>query len=570
SGNAIGSQSSSCVKDSVLDDDWKSMADLRLKSLIIGANDFITAKSILVLLGQKVNTTSTNINDAMLPLVLLEGNLVCLITVEIFKALTSFIEVEIKAIVDGHDKTNTEASARSSLQLADAYGISNMSTTKNFEQLALMGILLPHSRTHIVPILTQKVFGKMKRGFSEFPTQTQVANETTFTSVDIDAGGAATTDISLDVGQGSSTIHKTPIRLNDAPLSGVNTPGSAEGSLSQTELMDFVLKLAKKVEGLETELKNTKQIYGKVYTKLVQRVKSLEDQLKTEKSKFTKRKFQIVIFEDEADLPVEDSSKLERRDVNTGSEGVNTAGDTANVMHQHVNILIPSSSLKDKDPGQREGKAIMEVDEIQKKFKKGEYKQISHDEEVAQKLHAEELAKDKARQEQEKYDLEKALELQKLLEEKEEHVYVFEESGRIQAESFQENELCVYIRLIFENIWDQNHAFVPKDSEIEKEVMKRPGFDLQQESIKKNEKIKASGFVQKQPAGEEKETKKDAESSKQVEEEIVAKARDDKDKRQKMQDDPEKLTLMEYVEVISDSEEIISVIPLAVKSPIVN
>ncbi|GKA96042.1 hypothetical protein Tco_0818137 [Tanacetum coccineum] len=50
----------------------------------------------------------------------------------------------------------------------------------------------------------------------------------------------------------------------------------------------------------------------------------------------------------------------------------------------------------------------------------------------------------------------------------------------------------------------------------------------------------------------------------------VAKARDDKDKRQKMQDDPEKLTLMEYVEVISDSEEIISVIPLAVKSPIVN
>ncbi|GJT08913.1 hypothetical protein Tco_0843375 [Tanacetum coccineum] len=152
------------------------------------------------------------------------------------------------------------------------------------------------------------------------------------------------------------------------------------------------------------------------------------------------------------------------------------------------------------------------------------------------------------------------------------------------------------IRPIFESVWDQNHAFVPKDSEIEKEVMKRPGFDLQQESIKKNEKIKASGFVQKQPVEEEKEKKKDVESSKQVEEEIVqqedvvaeqvmkesskkaggrlkkkvAKARDDKDKRQKMQDDPEKLTLMEYVEVISDSKEIISVIPLAVKSPIVN
>ncbi|GKE49270.1 hypothetical protein Tco_1480528 [Tanacetum coccineum] len=32
---------------------------------------------------------------------------------------------------------------------------------------------------------------------------------------------------------------------------------------------------------------------------------------------------------------------------------------------------------------------------------------------------------------------------------------------------------------------DQNQAFVSKYSEIEKEVMKRPGFDLQQESSKK-------------------------------------------------------------------------------------
>ncbi|GKB28031.1 hypothetical protein Tco_0867432, partial [Tanacetum coccineum] len=100
--------------------------------------------------------------------------------------------------------------------------------------------------------------------------------------------------------------------LNDAPLSGVNTPRSAEGSLSQTKLMDLVLKLSKKVEGLETKLKNTKQIYGKVYTKLAQRVKSLEDQLKTKKSKYTRRKFQIVISDDEADLPAEDSSKQGR------------------------------------------------------------------------------------------------------------------------------------------------------------------------------------------------------------------------------------------------------------------
>ncbi|GKE93613.1 hypothetical protein Tco_1574708, partial [Tanacetum coccineum] len=56
-------------------------------------------------------------------------------------------------------------------------------------------------------------------------------DEATFTSVDVDAGGAATTDIGLDAGQGSGTIHKTPTRIHDAPLSGVNTLGSAEGSI---------------------------------------------------------------------------------------------------------------------------------------------------------------------------------------------------------------------------------------------------------------------------------------------------------------------------------------------------
>ncbi|GJZ54149.1 hypothetical protein Tco_0609034 [Tanacetum coccineum] len=50
----------------------------------------------------------------------------------------------------------------------------------------------------------------------------------------------------------------------------------------------------------------------------------------------------------------------------------------------------------------------------------------------------------------------------------------------------------------------------------------------------------------------------------------VSNARKDKDKRQKMQDNLEKLTLKEYVEVISDSEEVISVILLAVKSLIVS
>ncbi|GKE33283.1 hypothetical protein Tco_1452605 [Tanacetum coccineum] len=105
--------------------------------------------------------------------------------------------------------------------------------------------------------------------------------------------------------------------------------------------------------------------------------------------------------------------------------------------------------------------------------------------------------------------------------------------------------------------------------------------------------MKRSGFIQKKSIEEEKEKKKDEESLKQVEEETVqkedvipeqvvkessrkvegrlkrkaSKPKEDKDKRQKKQDDPEKL--MEYVEVISDYEDVINVTSLAVKSPIV-
>ncbi|GJZ01786.1 hypothetical protein Tco_0519747 [Tanacetum coccineum] len=47
-------------------------------------------------------------------------------------------------------------------------------------------------------------------------------------------------------------------------------------------------------------------------------------------------------------------------------------------------------------------------------------------------------------------------------------------------------------------------------------------------------------------------------------------AKEDKIKRQKTKDDQKKLTLMEYVQDLSDSEKAINVIPLAVKSPIVS
>ncbi|GKE57021.1 hypothetical protein Tco_1496206, partial [Tanacetum coccineum] len=121
------------------------------------------------------------------------------------------------------------------------------------------------------------------------------------------------------------------------------------------------------------------------------------------------------------------------------------------------------------------------------------------------------------------------------------------------------------IRPIFERVWDQNHAFIPKDSKIEKEVMKRSGFNIQQESLKQvEEEIVQQGDVVSEQVMKESFRKAEGRLKRKT-----SKARKDKNKRQKNQDNPEKLTLMEYVEVIFDFEEVISVIPLAVKSSIV-
>ncbi|GJX63930.1 hypothetical protein Tco_0296830, partial [Tanacetum coccineum] len=53
---------------------------------------------------------------------------------------------------------------------------------------------------------------------------------------------------------------------------------------------------------------------------------------------------------------------------------VNIASDFCSAVKASVNNAGDSILVKDKDLGQREGKAVIEVNEILKKFKKGEYK----------------------------------------------------------------------------------------------------------------------------------------------------------------------------------------------------
>ncbi|GJY76933.1 hypothetical protein Tco_0482049 [Tanacetum coccineum] len=234
-------------------------------------------------------------------------------------------EMEITATIDGKVKIVTEASIRRHLKLEDSDGISNLPTTKIFEQLALMGskktsweqfssniataiICLATNRKfnfsklifdgmgpifqregstvpveshhtptgapstsqpHFSPTLRSSIRQETKVPQPNSPLHTNVADEVASTGVDVRYRGAATIVTSLEVRQGSGKIDKTPTMPHDSPLSRVHTLGSDEGRIQHNKLMDLVTNLSNRVVALETDLTQTKKVYGAAFTKLI-------------------------------------------------------------------------------------------------------------------------------------------------------------------------------------------------------------------------------------------------------------------------------------------------------------
>nr|GEY56346.1 hypothetical protein [Tanacetum cinerariifolium] len=201
------------------------------------------------------------------------------------------------------------------LKLEDSDGISILSATEIFEQLALMEYVsnsdkLTFQKGHFSPQwrVKDQQSQETKVPQPSSPTLTHVADEAASTGVNVRHGGAATTVSSLDVGKGSGNIDKTPSMPHDLSLPRVNTLKSYEGRMQHNELMDFVTKLSDIVLALETELNQTNKVYGASYIKLIRKVKKLENTVKTSQAR---RKAKIVVFDEEIDL--EDPSKQERK-----------------------------------------------------------------------------------------------------------------------------------------------------------------------------------------------------------------------------------------------------------------
>ncbi|GKD15419.1 hypothetical protein Tco_1199826 [Tanacetum coccineum] len=89
-------------------------------------------------------------------------------------------EMEITTIIDRKIKIVTEASIRRHLKLEDSDGISNLPTTKIFEQLPLMGA---------------QFFRETEVPQPSSPPHTNVADEDASRGMDVRYGGAATTSL---------------------------------------------------------------------------------------------------------------------------------------------------------------------------------------------------------------------------------------------------------------------------------------------------------------------------------------------------------------------------------------
>ncbi|GJS34544.1 hypothetical protein Tco_0532926 [Tanacetum coccineum] len=296
--------------------------------------------------------------------------------------------------------------------------------------------------------------------------------------------------------------------------------GRDEDSLSLNELTDLCTSLYKKVKSFESKLKKTKHTYNAALPKLIKRGRSLIKELdldagislepshaadhgRIDDTQISDQpEEQLGVFSAATALAnaarrrqsVENVQTYtrRRREVSTGSGGVSTTSRLVSTVDiSTASELGSTASVKAKD----KGKAIMHEFEPLKKIKKRE-------------------ARFKTEQERERINFETALELQKQLDEREDvtakvdqaHDIDWSDPAVLRYHTLQNRpfsvaevrkNICMYlknqggyemshfkgmkyedIRPIFERVWDQIQAFIPMGSKIEKEVMKRSGFDL--------------------------------------------------------------------------------------------
>ncbi|GJZ91887.1 hypothetical protein Tco_0663952 [Tanacetum coccineum] len=134
--------------------------------------------------------------------------------------------------------------------------------------------------------------------------------------------------------QTTHVAEETATMPHDSPLPRVHTLRSDEGSLTLNELIVLCTTLSKKVESLESDLKQTKLTYGAAYTKLIMRGR-------------TSTNTEILLDQEEPTELVEDLGSGEKgeKEISTANVPVSTARAIPK-----VSTTGPSSSTAEHDP----------------------------------------------------------------------------------------------------------------------------------------------------------------------------------------------------------------------------
>ncbi|GKC49344.1 hypothetical protein Tco_1072089 [Tanacetum coccineum] len=408
-------------------------------------------------------------------------------------AALSTTEDGVKGITSTIDrKVTSEASIRRHLKLEDSKGLKTLPTIEIFEQLALMGfiqiflnkrkrMLFPHKRTFPTPTLTQKLFSNMKRaskGYSRVNIPLFPPMLTTLES----SPSRITSSPSLSPQTRPSTSQppSTPPPSNqtkpvtkeaapmphELPLQSVHSLGRDEGSLSLNELTDLCTSLSKKGRSLIEELDLDAGI------SLVPPHNA--DQGRIDDTQISDQpEEQLCVFS--AATALADAARR-RQSVENVQTYTRRSRLVSTVDVSNASELGSTAGVKAND----KGKAIMQESEPPKKIKKRVQVQMIVDEELAKKVFEEEQAKSDPAVLRFHTLQNKPFSVAEVR--KDMCMYLKNQGGyklsHFKGMSYED------IRPIFERVWDQNQAFIPMGSEIEKEVMKRLGFDLQQESSK--------------------------------------------------------------------------------------
>ncbi|GJV60350.1 putative ribonuclease H-like domain-containing protein [Tanacetum coccineum] len=527
-------------------------------------------------------------------------------------------QVKLTASIDGHVKTITEASLRRHLKLEDNDGVTSLPNSEIFKQLALMRFiqicldmqnkhLQPYTKTYAAHSLKNKVFSNIKRalrGYSgvEVPLFPTMLNAPTTSPSRITSSPSLSPDpsphhTSTSAPSTSQPQHSQPspdvkelvLSPHESPLQSVCSLGRDEGSQSLYELTALCTTLSKKVEGLESDMKQTKVTYNDALTKLIKKVKKLEHIIKTSKSR---RRARVVLLEDED--AQEDSSKQRRKISDIDKDpNISLVQDEEVTWFQDANTEIPEKASNDTElvlQGSGENvsttsrqvsiadigtaseigsiagiKAKDKAIRLEEQFNEEEAQRIARDAKIAKQLHEE---MNKTRQES--------------VVAKDDQAHVIDWSDpsviryhalKIRPRSVSEvrKNMCVYlknqggykmkdfkgmscddIRLIFERVWDQINSFVPMHSEFESQRrLKRKSQEVQEEP--------AETQITKTKQVEEVVQKKS----------LARKKGEESAERQKLEDDVEKEELQVYLNIVIEDEGL-DVESLSTKYPIVD